>query len=367
MKLTKLLAIAACATFPLLAGAQTKYTRGFLVEYYTGQECASCPSRSDALKTLFAAEGKNDRLVWLSHHYGYMSDTLTIEASVAPGELCGISGAPHVLLNRTYTRLGSGTAKLSIETKDLIKYSSYLERTTGKTFFQQEMAAGADISLDMDLTYDEETRDLTVKVYGEKNELFDASNPTLTIYLAETAYVGYQKTGYTGSPITWDDAYHHMNPVRVLVSDNDLGDALEFGEDGTYSMTYRLTVPESVKNYPYDGIMDEVDVPLNRDSLYVAAFISNIDMSNRENIKVYNAVKCDLGNNSTVGIAEVPSVDDLAILVEDGTVTVNGSDTGFDIYNIAGQVVPNHSLRRGIYLVRTTQDGTPVVRKVLVN
>lgn len=359
MKLTKLLAIAACATFPLLAGAQTKYTRGILVEYYTSQYCGNCPPASDALKTLYAAEGGNGRVVWLTHHYGYANDTLTIEASKAPYELLGLSGAPNVLLNRTYMRLGSGAENLVLNAPQMVNYSNYLERTTGNTLFQREMATGADISLDMDLTYDEDTRDLTVKVYGEKNELFDASNPTLTIYIAETAWVSWQMEYYPGIM-----DYHHMNPVRVLVSDNDLGDALEFGDDKkTYSMTYRLTVPESVGNYPtYD-----VDVPLNRDSLYVAAFISNINMSNRENIKVYNAVKCDLGNNSTVGITAVPSADNLAIVVEDGTIKVNGSDTGFDIYNLAGQVVPNRSLRRGIYLVRTMQGEKPVVRKVLVN
>ena len=359
MKLTKLLAIVACAAFPLLAGAQTKYTRGILIEYFTSQYCSNCPPTSDALKELCADEGENDRVVWLTHHYGYANDTLTIEASKAPNELCGLSGAPQVMLNRTFMRLGSGLEKLVLNVPvSMVNYNDYLKRTTGSTLFQREMAAGADISLDMDLTYDEATRELTVKVYGEKNELFDASNPALTVYLVETSWVGWQAENFPGIY-----NYHHMNPVRLPVSDNDLGDALEFADDGTYSKTYQLTIPESVGNYPtYD-----VDVPLNRDSLYVAAFISNIDMNDKENLKVYNAVKCDLGNNSTVGISEVTSTDDLAIVVEDGTIKVNGSDKGFDIYNLAGQVTPNRSLGRGIYLVRAMLGGVPVVRKVLVN
>lgn len=374
MNIPKLITAAAIAILPLAAGAQTKFERGLLIELYTGQGCANCPPQATALKELVANESDPDRLIWVTHHYGYNSDSLSIEASEAPGRLCGISGAPHVIYNRTLTMLGRGVPCLSQSGTTLRDYNEHLRSTQGKSFIRQEMEAGADISIDIDLAYDEASRGLQVRVYGQKNEDFAAGNPTLTAYLVERSWTGFQAMGYQGPGIpTIDYAYHHMNPVRALISSAPLGDAVTFDDDGHYEMTYDLTVPVTVPNYPYDTAVGQVETEVNPDSLYVVAFVANIDETpvdninyDRDNIRVYNAAKCDLGDNSTTGIDTRHATTGPAVTADGGRITVDGEDHGFDIYSLSGQAMANGSLGRGIYIVRFTHDGRPVCRKVIV-
>lgn len=375
MKTAKLIIAVACAVLPLSAMAQTKYARGLLLELYTGQECANCPPQSNALKEIVADEGDTDRLVWISHHYGYTSDTLTIEASERPAQLCGISGAPHLIFNRTLTKLGTGLPCLSQRGTTLRDYNDYLLSSQGKSFIRQEMEAGADVSIDMDVTYDAASRALKVNVFGEKNDVFEASNPTITVYLVQKTWVGYQNTGYQqGSPLTFDLNYHHKNPVRMLLSADPLGDAVDFDADGAYEMQFETTVPHEVSNYSYDGHVGNVMTELDTDSLFVVAFIANVDETPvdninyyRDNIKVYNAVKCPMGNYSTVGIAAHRAEYAPVVVAESGRILVDGSDAGFEIYSLAGTRLPNCGLGAGIYVVRMLRDGVPVVSKVVVD
>lgn len=138
-------------------------------------------------------------------------------------------------------------------------------------------------------------------------------------------------------------------------------------------MTYELTVPQTVPNYPYDAAVGQVETEVNPDSLYVVAFVANIDETpvdninyDRDNIRVYNAAKCDLGDNSTTGIATRHATTGPAVTADGGRITVDGEDHGFDIYSLSGQAMANGSLGRGIYIVRFTHDGRPVCRKVIV-
>ena len=164
--------------------------------------------------------------------------------------------------------------------------------------------------------------------------------------------------------------------VRVLVPAKRLGvtiAAITGNPASSLAKLADLTVPQTVPNYPYDAAVGQVETEVNPDSLYVVAFVANIDETpvdninyDRDNIRVYNAAKCDLGNNSTTGIATRHATTGPAVTADGGRITVDGEDHGFDIYSLSGQAMANGSLGRGIYIVRFTHDGRPVCRKVIV-
>ena len=77
----------------------TSFTRKFLIEHFTGDQCGCCPGGMYAI--VERVEESNVPYIWVSHHYGYNSDEYTISESSKIGKSLGVSGAPNMALNRT--------------------------------------------------------------------------------------------------------------------------------------------------------------------------------------------------------------------------------------------------------------------------
>lgn len=372
MKSKKLLFLLMSVSAALTVSAQIGYPRGILFETFTGQECASCSVGTQSLKDLYSEYEDNERFVWLSHHAGYYSDSLTIKPSFDISSFCGVSAAPSLVYNRTLLALTGRKGRLINSCNDFAEYNEKYEEYYGETFIDNELATLADVSLNIKTTYDKDTRDLEVTVFGEKNGNFDASAPALSIFLVSDYWVGWQTRGSEGQ----DFAYKHMNPVRIMLSDHYLGDMLEFDENGEYSVTINCKVPTSVNSFDaWTNRIGSVPTEVDDETLYVAAFIANRDETpvdninyDRDNIVVYNAARCSLGESTRLSVRDcgVTESDNVRVYADNGNVCVDGDFESFQVYSLAGSAVEPTALDKGIYLVKVNLGGGTVTKKLVV-
>ena len=344
MKSKKLLFLLMSVSAALTVSAQTGYPRGILFETFTGQECASCSVGTQSLKDLYSEYEDNERFVWLSHHAGYRT-------------LLALTGRKGRLINSC---------------NDFAEYNEKYEEYYGETFIDNELATLADVSLNIKTTYDKDTRDLEVTVFGEKNGNFDASAPALSIFLVSDYWVGWQTRGSEGQ----DFAYKHMNPVRIMLSDHYLGDMLEFDENGEYSVTINCKVPTSVNSFDaWTNRIGSVPTEVDDETLYVAAFIANRDETpvdninyDRDNIVVYNAARCSLGESTRLSVRDcgVTESDNVRVYADNGNVCVDGDFESFQVYSLAGSAVEPTALDKGIYLVKVNLGNGTVTKKLVV-
>ena len=339
--------------------AQTKYPRGILFETYTSQECASCSVGTESLKQLYEEYKDNERFVWLSHHAGYFSDSLTIKESYDLAAFCGVSAAPSMIYNRSVIALTGRKGKLINSCNDFAEYNEKYGEYYEDTFVNTELNTLADVSLNIKTAYNKETRSLEVTVFGEKNSEFAASAPALTVFLVSDYWVGWQTKG-----------------SRIMLSDHYLGDMLEFDENGEYSVTINCKVPTSVNSFDaWTNRVGSVPTEVDDENLYVAAFISNRDETevdninyNRDNIVVYNAARCYLGEATQLSVRDcgVTEGDNVRVYADNGNVCVDGDFESFQVYSLAGSAVEPTALDKGIYLVKVNLGNGMVTKKLVV-
>lgn len=372
MRSKNLLFLLMAAFVASAVSAQTKYPRGILFETYTGQECASCSVGTESLKQLYEEYKDNERFVWLSHHAGYFSDSLTIKESYDLAAFCGVSAAPSMIYNRSVIALTGRKGKLINSCNDFAEYNEKYGEYYEDTFVNTELNTLADVSLNIKTAYNKETRSLEVTVFGEKNSEFAASAPALTVFLVSDYWVGWQTKGAEGQLFD----YKHMNPVRVLLSDHYLGDLIEFDENGEYSVTINCKVPTSVNSFDaWTNRVGSVPTEVDDENLYVAAFISNRDETevdninyNRDNIVVYNAARCYLGEATQLSVRDcgVTEGDNVRVYADNGNVCVDGDFESFQVYSLAGSAVEPTALDKGIYLVKVNLGNGMVTKKLVV-
>lgn len=356
---------------PVIAQAQT-FERGVVLELFTGQGCSGCPGAASALVEIVEGQEDNDRLVWMSHHAGYKHDSLTVKESVDLAGFFGIYEAPKLVYNRSLLAVNSRIPELLQRATEFSSYNTRFAQydPEGRTFIEAQLDEPADISVDIDVTYDEATRMMKARVYGQRGAGLDASSPAVSVWLTQDIFVGFQSFG----AMQFDTLYQHHNPVRMSLSADYLGDGIVFDNDGKWEMTYECHVPETVEPYDAYGVIVGAQVPVDDSQLHVAAIVYNRDettppgKNGRENIGVLNAVKCKLGNNSTSAIV-APAAEDgtVSAYAVDGRIVVDGGCDAFEVYNLAGQMVDGDNLQRGIYLVRVISDGASRTVKVMVD
>lgn len=370
-KFLKMMLVGMLIAIPAGIHAQT-FERGLLFELFTGQECSGCPGGTSALVEMFKGMEDNNRIVWMSHHVGYLHDSLTVKESVDLASFMGVYEAPILVYNRSLQTLTSKKARLLLKASEFNDYNSLHAQydAEGRTYVEAQLDEPADISVDIDVTYDKATRTMAARVYGQRGAAFEATSPAVSVWLTQDIYVGYQNRG----AMNYDFFYQHHNPVRLSLSADYLGDKIEFDADGSWEVTYECQVPEEVECYDAYGTIVGASLPVDDSQLHVAAIVYNRDETTpsgengRETIGVFNAVRCKLGNNSTSAVvAPVADAGAVRAYAVDGRIVVEGDCDAFDVYTLAGQMVDGDNLPRGIYLVRVMSDGTSRTVKVMVD
>lgn len=349
---------------------QTTYERGIAVELFTGQRCTGCHGAASYIKEALTGYEDNPRVVWLSHHAGYYPDSLTVKESYDLCSFLGVSAAPTLVYNRSLQAFASTRKQLFQSVSDFRNYNAMFADydAAGRTFVASQLEERADISLDMDVAYDELTRHLTVRVYGEKNADFAATAPAVSVYLVQDSYIGMQAMG--GG---LDMSYEHVNAVRQMLSSHYLGDFIQFEGDGTYSIQYDYDVPETFQPYDPYGYIVDASVPCDTEKMHVVAIVANRDEQsvnnpnyNQDNVEIFNAVKCKLGNNSSSSLVEGPSSASVTPYVEAGRIVVDCEYDNLVVYDISGMMVDNYGLTSGIYIVKVCIGDDTFTSKVMV-
>ena len=237
-----------------------------LLEYFTSQECSSCPA--GIKRVLRNLKGMEDKVAFVAHHVGFYEDDFTIKESVPLMFFYETENtyAPAMMLDRTYIN----------GEKDAVIFSAgAFEKSDIEKML--EVPAGASMKLTTEL--DESGSTLTVKVSGR---LYDEyPNAKINVYITQDSIKGYEQSGITD----WQN-YYHRNVVRASLTGN-------WGEDigvskGDYSKEYTYTIPDKIRGK--SGVSIKTDV----NKMSVVAFIAEVnDVKNikgARNNKVLNAV-----------------------------------------------------------------------------
>lgn len=365
-----LFVLLAC-TLPVAMYGQKQYKRGVILELFTGQKCPSCSTSTPYLKEMVKGHEDDERLIWLSHHAGYFSDSLTIKASTQIAPFYSVYNAPSLVYNRSLFGVSLAKPTLVQSVPEFGKYNEFYrtQDPQGRSLLEIEMDKPADISVDMKVRYDKDSRNLTLTVYGEKNNNLAASAPALSVFFVQKKWIGMQSIG----GVDYDFNYEHHNPVLHLLSDHYLGDLIEFDASGKYSKTFEYTVPQYFSNYGVNNPAGNVTHKFDPENTYIVAIVANRDETsvenpnyNRGNAYVLNAVKAPFTDYETSVSEVIAQNDKCNIYYSDGMVVVEGGCDDLSVYNLSGQMVENRGLDSGIYIVKAVRNGNVYSKKVMV-
>ena len=275
------------------------YTTSFnrqkqLVEFFTSQAGAYCTYGDNVLAELSKLR---DDLVKVGVHASLKSgtDEWALDESSALINFSA-SSVPSASFNRYYCNsLYNSDERIAIATD----YNDSFAASAAKLISDNVIDGSnydypAFATVDLATTYDESTRKLNIKVYGQNVSDFKkvmGDDAVLTVYLTQDSQKGDQTVG---SSTQYN--YTNNDVLRMFVS-GELGDAISW--DGTsYEKNYEVTIPESISI-------------TKKKVMHVVAFISrpikysdNTFTTSITDAWVTNANTCQIGESTTSGIKQ---------------------------------------------------------------
>ncbi len=201
-----------------------------LIEEFTGVRCVNCPEGSEKIETLLAIHGK--RLVAVSIHAGFFASAFGEEEefNIPEGdELLSLMG-------------GEGSFPAACINRKIFEGESNQQsgQTAWSGYIEQELALPPSITLNIENTFDETSRQLGVKVSGDAAEnISDALY--LSVLITENNIVASQVT-----PSGTQADYTHKHVFRSILT-NTTGDELAvngLSKDETFEKNYSFTLPD---------------------------------------------------------------------------------------------------------------------------
>lgn len=329
----------------------TTTLRNTVLEHFTTARCPNCPPAHTRLEA--AVNGKEDRVVWIAHHVGYYTDDMTITESNQMMDFYNDGGstyAPAIMLDRN---------------QDFVT-----DNDPGPIFFPGDdvdqvisnaISTPAYVSVNIsDVSYDAQSRQLSLTVSGSFTSDMTFDSPRLSIYLMQDHIMGTQ-SGANGK-------YEHNHVIRACITDV-WGDATAITNTtagSTFSKTYTYTLPTK----------------FNATNCWVAAFVNNYS-SNVNNRRIANSAKTGYlleGNDPTTGIGDVQASMNVVTYPNPATemvyVSTESAISSFEMVDALGRKVMGNEnlnadilelnvsdLNAGIYFITiTTEHGTATQR-----
>lgn len=195
----------------------TSFPRKFLIEHFTGTWCAYCPYGMMAID--YAVQMSETPYVWVSHH---LDDNYSIDGGYNIFSIAATDGIPAMMLNRSNQAQGFSF------------HPGYLPEMTITD------ATTAEASVEIEHTYNAETRQLDITVSGQ------VANTTTTTYLLsvlikENGIISGQSDAYFAWGSSWKE-FLHPRISRAFLS-AATGDRVNV-ENQAYSKTYTYTLNE---------------------------------------------------------------------------------------------------------------------------
>lgn len=289
--------------------------RYVLIEKFTGQNCGYCPGGEISIAN--AIVGMEDRIVRIDHHYGYTKDIFTIEESEKIGNHFNVNSAPNCMMNRTLQdereniKNGNG----------VVFHPSYIT----SEMVRNEISRPAFVTVRIESSYDEQNNMATIKVSGKTTR--DMSGTRINVCITQSGYEAYQNSA--------DSNWRHNDfPIDYMTDYS--GDEIQWNEDGSYEYTYNYVINEK-----YGRVKSDVN------QMDVVAYVSKWSDDDNE---VMNAA-CVKLTKEQVSVAEI-NTENVNFKISNGSITVNDSIEGVEVYTVSGVRVNNQSLAPGIYIAR---------------
>ena len=195
----------------------TSFPRKFLIEHFTGTWCAYCPYGMMSID--YAVQMSETPYVWVSHH---LDDNYSIDGGYNIFSIAAADGIPAMMLNR------------SNQSQGFSFHPGYMPEMTIKD------ATTAEASVEIEHTYNAETRQLDITVSGQ------VANTTTTSYLLsvlikENGIISSQSDAYFAWGSSWKE-FIHPRISRAFLS-AATGDMVNVTNQA-YSKTYTYTLNE---------------------------------------------------------------------------------------------------------------------------
>lgn len=195
----------------------TSFPRKFLIEHFTGTWCQYCPYGMMAID--YAIQHSETPYIWLSHH---LDDNYAINEGYDLYSIANADGVPAMMLNRSQQSQGFSF------------HPAYMFDMIIKD------ATTAEASVEIEHTYNAETRQLDITVSGQ------VANTTTTSYLLsvlikENGIISNQNDAYFAWGSSWKE-FLHPRISRAFLS-AATGDLVNVANQA-YSKTYSYTLNE---------------------------------------------------------------------------------------------------------------------------
>lgn len=307
------------------------YERNLVIEEFTTEQCPNCPGGSATLHEamdILKEEYPNNQLNLICHHAGYYTDWLTVDASENMLWLFNQGGstyAPAFMSDRTGVWSNPGSAEKMAD-----KLRSRLDKP-------------AYVGLEMDASYDVETKTLSVTVTGERSIIFCENAPRITIYLTENNIKARNQSGY-------GTEYIHNNALRAYNDPWGWGEEITWNEDNTFEYTCDFTIKDKWVS----------------DNMEIIAFVSDYDADDASSCVIENSIMRPF-TDFYLGSVEASLADDVRVRVEDNDIVVDGRYNELKVYSVNGFEMSHENLPAGVYIVKvSTEDNNYSIRKVVV-
>lgn len=312
------------------------FVKTSLLEMYTTGYCPNCPYGHKVAEAI--PESINH--ITVAHHVGYGEDDFTLQDSYNYMYEFLVKGAPHGTADRTY-----------IQDKNVQSPSfgmGYTNPKEGATIISEyidftQTALPAFASIVVNSTYDENNRELTVRVSGTKeSELFDIAmkEPHVNVFLTEDSLVGMQ-SGVSAK-------YVHDHVLRAILG-GIWGEKVVW-DGNNYTVEFKTVLDDTWR----------------AEKMNVVAFLTDEDSNSRYFRNVMNAAQTGVNGNSTTDIEE-NTIENTQVKAINGTIYITGDYKAYRIYDMRGIQVENYKLGSGLYLIKIETAKQTVVKKIVIN
>ena len=339
----------------LAQGSKQTFTRKVLVEQFTGVDCRWCPSGTDRIASAISG---NNNVIWVKHHAGFGTDSLTNDIATAMTRFYGGNTyAPAVMFDRTHFNASTPAPVMSVgQVSEVRNYvaTAMSVTTTCKVSTPK-------------VSYNPDTRHLSGTVTGRFGDDSYDADTRLIVFVVEDSIIGRQVDNDRGTQYN----YVHMGTVRAAIT-NMWGDPLtvDAANDNSFSYTVDYTLPDGFV-YSYCRLL---------------AIVWHYDSTDVNNCPVLNAAQSDYLDRS-LGIGEVSDgctlrlfpnpAHDMVMVELPASHEANACQ--IDLLDVAGRQLTSQTvsgttihpisvrhLPAGIYLVRVTTTTGVATRQLVI-
>ena len=313
-----LVALFLCTSF--VKADDDLYQRVVLLEEFTTEKCANCPSRTQLVNEIMDSVAYQGKIVAVYHHSGFYSDFLTLPADEDYKWFYNYKStyAPALMFDRypyfeTKGRPGSGQRKPT-------PVSDINNRHNITKYLDRRLADKPHVGFYLIGQYDND-KTITVRMSGVRDSMFCNTDPRVTVYVVENHVEAENQAGAQG-------VFFHNHVMRAYNS--VWGDVLTWNGD---TFEYECQLP--------------VEPEWNKDYIQVVAFVHSYDSEDPGNCAVENTRVIDF--QTILGIEDAQThkeVKDIQYFTLDGVHTTPLTD--------------------GIYVQKTTySDGSVETQKII--